>query len=101
MSCRVRGRISRCTTETEQMSSVVPAGDRGGNAGVSILIGDARSGASDSLGRLLQLYRNYLTILATTQLNARLRARVSPSDLVQETMLAAVKAEPARDQLRQ
>jgi RNA polymerase sigma-70 factor (ECF subfamily) len=38
---------------------------------------------------LLELYRNYLTILATTQLDRRLRQRVSPSDLVQETMLAA------------
>ncbi|MFU7560495.1 sigma-70 family RNA polymerase sigma factor [Stieleria sp. JC731] len=41
------------------------------------------------LGDLLQLYRNYLTVLATTQLDQRLRRRMNPSDLVQETMLAA------------
>jgi RNA polymerase sigma-70 factor (ECF subfamily) len=69
------------------MSSVAPASDP---SGISVLdlIDEARAGLGDSLGRLLQLYRNYLTILATTQLNARLRGRVSPSDLVQETMLA-------------
>jgi RNA polymerase sigma-70 factor (ECF subfamily) len=53
------------------------------------LLSQARDGAPESLGQLLQLYRSYLTILATTQLDRRLRRRVSPSDLVQETMLAA------------
>ncbi|QDV44907.1 RNA polymerase sigma factor CarQ [Stieleria neptunia] len=47
------------------------------------------SGDAEALGQLLQLYRNYLTILATTQLDRRLRRRMSPSDLVQDTMLAA------------
>jgi RNA polymerase sigma-70 factor (ECF subfamily) len=49
----------------------------------------ARAGQSEPLGQLLQSYRNYLTILATTQLDRRLRRRMNPSDLVQETMLAA------------
>ncbi|MBI3466890.1 MAG: sigma-70 family RNA polymerase sigma factor [Planctomycetes bacterium] len=49
----------------------------------------ARRNEREPLGELLQLYRNYLTILATTQLDARLRRRLSPSDVVQETMLAA------------
>lgn len=71
------------------MASNVLAEDRSANVGVPELLDDARAGANQSLGRLLQLYRNYLTILATTQLNARMRTRVSPSDLVQETMLAA------------
>lgn len=53
------------------------------------LLNQARGGDTDSLGKLLQWYANYLTILATTQLDRRLRRRVSPSDLVQETMLAA------------
>lgn len=44
---------------------------------------------SQKLGRLLQLYRNYLSVLATTQLDRRLRRRMSTSDLVQETMMAA------------
>jgi RNA polymerase sigma-70 factor (ECF subfamily) len=71
------------------VASNVLAEDRSANVGVPELLDDARAGANQSLGRLLQLYRNYLTILATTQLNARMRTRVSPSDLVQETMLAA------------
>ena len=55
------------------------------------LLAKARRGEEQHLGRLLQLYRNYLTILATAQLDARLRRRVSPSDLVQETMLGAYR----------
>jgi RNA polymerase sigma-70 factor, ECF subfamily len=58
-------------------------------ANIQALLDQARAGAAESLGQLLQLYRNYLTILATTQLDRRLRRRLSPSDLVQEAMLAA------------
>lgn len=57
--------------------------------GIATLIEDAREGAVESLGKLLQLYQNYLRVLATTQLDRRLRRRMNPSDLVQETMLAA------------
>lgn len=53
------------------------------------LLSRAKRGATDELGELLQLYRNYLTVFATTQINGRLRQRMSPSDAVQETMLAA------------
>jgi RNA polymerase sigma-70 factor (ECF subfamily) len=53
------------------------------------LLSRAKQGQTESLGQLLQLYRNYLTILAATQLDRRLRQRMNPSDLVQETMLAA------------
>ncbi len=53
------------------------------------LLQRARLGSVEALGQVLQLYRNYLTILATTQLDRRLRRRVSPSDLVQDAMLAA------------
>ena len=49
----------------------------------------ARHGNAEALGQLLQLYRNYLMVLAATQLDRRLRRRVSPSDLVQDAMLAA------------
>lgn len=52
-------------------------------------IDSARGGNMQTLGKLLQLYRNYLSVLATTQLGRRLRRRMSTSDLVQETMLAA------------
>jgi len=56
---------------------------------VPVLLERARLGNTEALGQVLQLYRNYLTILATTQLDRRLRRRVNPSDLVQDAMLAA------------
>jgi RNA polymerase sigma-70 factor (ECF subfamily) len=67
---------------------------RAGDAGVEGLLSEARHGNEQQLGRLLTLYRNYLTILATTQLDARLRRRISPSDLVQEAMLGAYRDFP-------
>jgi RNA polymerase sigma-70 factor, ECF subfamily len=56
---------------------------------VPSLLAQARLGNLEARGQVLQLYRNYLTILATTQLDRRLRRRVNPSDLVQDAMLAA------------
>src|SRR5262245_21859978 len=53
------------------------------------LLSRARKGDGECLGELLSLYRNYLSLLANTQLERRLRPRVSPSDIVQETMLKA------------
>lgn len=53
------------------------------------LLAAARSGNREALGTLLQWYANYLTILASTHLDRRLRRRLSPSDIVQEAMLAA------------
>jgi len=55
------------------------------------LIGRARLGSKSSLGSLLQQYRNYLVVLASMQIDKRLQPRVSPSDVVQETMLRAHK----------
>lgn len=55
------------------------------------LLVSARAGDTESLGQLLQWYANYLTILARTQLDRRLRRRLNPSDVVQEAMLAAHK----------
>lgn len=55
------------------------------------LISRARRGSRSSLGSLLEQYRNYLIVLAATQIEKRLQPRVSPSDVVQETMLRAHK----------
>jgi RNA polymerase sigma-70 factor (ECF subfamily) len=56
---------------------------------VDSLLSGARRGDGQSVGALLQHYRNYLMLLATTQIEKRLQPRVSPSDVVQETMLRA------------
>ncbi len=53
------------------------------------LLGRAREGEVAAVGQLLQAYRNYLIVLATMQLDGRLRRRMNPSDLVQDALLAA------------
>ncbi len=53
------------------------------------LLGRAQAGSTESLGHLLQLYANYLKLLVLAQLEHNLRARVSPSDVVQETFFEA------------
>ncbi len=61
----------------------------GGRRDVPALISRARRGHGSSVGALLELYHNYLAVLAATQIERRLQPRVSPSDIVQETMLRA------------
>jgi RNA polymerase sigma-70 factor (ECF subfamily) len=53
------------------------------------LLTRARGGDHQARGELLNLYRNYLGLLARAQMGASLRVRVEPSDLVQETLLDA------------
>ena len=53
------------------------------------LLQKARTGGSESIGQLLEPYRNYLTLLARLQIDRRLQGKVDSSDLVQETFLAA------------
>jgi RNA polymerase sigma-70 factor, ECF subfamily len=55
------------------------------------LLIQARGNRGEHLGRLLELYRNYLHLLARTQIDLHLQGRVDPSDLVQETMLEAFR----------
>jgi RNA polymerase sigma-70 factor (ECF subfamily) len=47
----------------------------------------ARAGNGPALGQLLELYRNYLTLLARMQIGRRLQGKVDAADLVQETFL--------------
>ena len=56
---------------------------------IQFLIENAREGDSSSIEALLQTYQNYLSILASAQFRAKLNPRVSPSDVVQETLLGA------------
>ena len=62
------------------------------NTDIALQIGGARNGDCAILGKLIQRYRNYLAVLARTQIDHRLRQRVSPSDVVQETLLKAHRA---------
>jgi RNA polymerase sigma-70 factor, ECF subfamily len=55
------------------------------------LLACAISAGGEPLGRLLELYRNYLRLLARVEIGRRLQAKVDASDLVQETMLEAHK----------
>jgi RNA polymerase sigma-70 factor (ECF subfamily) len=72
---------------TEQTADVTTSSDS--RPDVPSLIGRAKRGSASSVGVLLQLYRNYLLVLAATQTEKRLQPRLSPSDIVQETMLRA------------
>ena len=49
----------------------------------------ARAGDPDARGQLFELYRGYLTVLASVQLGRRLRRKVDAADVVQETFLEA------------
>jgi RNA polymerase sigma-70 factor (ECF subfamily) len=49
----------------------------------------AKGGDGAALGELLELYRNYLQLLARLQLGRRLQGKVDSLDLVQETFLDA------------
>lgn len=56
---------------------------------IAELISKARAADSQALARLLELYRNYLRLLARTGIDAAERRKADPSDLVQETMFKA------------
>lgn len=49
----------------------------------------ARTGQEQALGQLLELYRNYLRLLARLEIGRRLQGKVDDSDLVQDTFLQA------------
>jgi RNA polymerase sigma-70 factor, ECF subfamily len=62
-----------------------------GQAQPEELIAGARQGQSKCLGALLEIYRNYLSLLARTQIDLHLQSRANPSDVVQETYLQACR----------
>jgi len=50
---------------------------------------EARQGNRESLGRLLDAFRPYLLLVANKELTPKVQVKVSPSDIVQETMMEA------------
>ncbi len=55
------------------------------------LLSQSLAGSQECFGRLLHLYGNYLDLLVKSQLERKLLARVSSSDIVQETFLEATR----------
>jgi RNA polymerase sigma-70 factor (ECF subfamily) len=64
----------------------IPSNDR---SVVTRLLRRARDGDPSSLGKLLELHRTYLTLLARDQIGPRLQGKAGLSDIVQETFLEA------------
>jgi RNA polymerase sigma-70 factor (ECF subfamily) len=65
-----------------------------GGSGVHELLARARAGDRQALDQLFTLCRNYVAILAQSRLESWLRAKVDPSDLVQQTLLEAYRGFP-------
>lgn len=59
------------------------------SADPEILIRDAKAGREHALGSLLDLYRNYLRLLAKLEIGHRVQAKLDASDVVQEVFLEA------------
>ncbi len=53
------------------------------------LLEKARRGDASARGELLELYRNYLRLVARSLISGALQVKLEPSDLVQETFLKA------------
>ena len=53
------------------------------------LLNQARGGSEQALGRLLESYSTYLTLLARVQIGRRIQGKVDAGDVVQETFLEA------------
>jgi RNA polymerase sigma-70 factor (ECF subfamily) len=54
-----------------------------------VLLQAARAGDASARGQLLELYRDYLKLLARLQLDQRLQSKLDASDVVQEAFLQA------------
>jgi RNA polymerase sigma-70 factor (ECF subfamily) len=62
---------------------------------VRVLMKEARNGSVAAMGELLETHRRYLLAVANRELPRELWAKVSPSDIVQNSMLEACQGFPA------
>lgn len=69
-----------------------PARSRFSRKRLGQLFADLTSGRGEALATLLDLYRPYLLATAQARLEDRLKPKAGPSDLVQETLTAALHA---------
>ena len=84
-------------SEESRVSSVMRVSRKGFGGGwivrddvmPGLLLEQARGGNDVALGALLELYRNYLRLVARSLISSALRVKLEPSDLVQETFLKA------------
>src|ERR671922_827830 len=60
--------------------------------GIAQWLPAARAGSREALGRVLEAARQYLLSIARQELDPDLRAKNSPSDVVQETFVEAQRA---------
>ena len=59
------------------------------------MLSAAKAGGEAERGGLLDLYRNYLRLLARVQIGRRLQGKLDASDLVQDTLLDAHRSFPS------
>ena len=55
---------------------------------------EARVGSDAALGKLFEIYSNYLTLLARVQIGRRLQGKADAADVVQETLMEAHRQFP-------
>jgi len=56
------------------------------------LLEEVRSGSHDALERLIEPYRDYLLLIANSEVRSSIRPKVAASDIVQESMLKATQS---------
>ena len=73
-----------------EIAPVLPEPETPHEAGnVEKWIAQARAGCPEALGRLLDMCRRYLLLVANHELAPKFRAKVAPSDIVQDTLMKA------------
>jgi RNA polymerase sigma-70 factor (ECF subfamily) len=65
--------------------------DPASSQSISALLASARAGDGQALNRLFEMCRNYVAVVAQTQVESWCRGKCDPSDLVQQTLLEAYR----------